>query len=1094
MNQFAGKICLLFCFCFVSMISVHSQEEKYPVAAIQKLISQDSLEKAKTIVGKNIERFKGQKQYDSLFRYIQFEGSIKMNGGDKKEALRKAETLVKLIKPNASPHFVVEALTELGWIYDDLGQHQKAYNLLESAMPYAVRNREPKNTDPAGVHYKLGYYASKIGDFKLANSHYQKSLKLLIKSGKEDWIFYNQIYNALGGMMWQEAKLDSTKYYFQEAVKVLEKTDENDIMNRYFRPALIKLNLSIVWNALGKNNEAILLSEESIAGYQEYINRSTDESRILKAKRNQCVVMDNMGSFYNTLGEHSRALQLIEYSFEQKKKLYEANDINLIISNIILAEAKIAFRDFEGAAENADAALKLLDTSPSADFYWHAAALSARATIYESLDDVDLGLEYYEKADKVFRKAMGNAYTKDFLDNIIDYSLFAAKSNKREKALALAQETYEFTHQGDFKNTLQEFYHTNNLAQVHFILKNYAEALKYSKEALAFKVITQGAKTSVTDSILNQYRKPQALLIHASSKYYLNENRDPTFLMELLEELKEGIAILEQRKKVVNNYEDVNLLINENRELIRFAEKLRLELYNLTCEEVYLDKLIALHESSIYNRIRTRLNLHENIAFQHIPDKVREREKFLRNKLVSSLNDSQTTDIAAYFEATENWETFLDSLKGRFPKYYKMRYSTLERPINDLQEKIPGNTTVIRYVFIDDRLYAFVVSSTLKELILLDYPSVRNHIADLNNKQYSPKETGALLFDLYQVLWSPLKTLIKTEKIVIVPDRELFNLSFGTLTPTPIKNFGEMATNSLLALYDISYNFSLLLYKDKGSAVNYSSEYIAFAPGFTNKMKDDYQLAIKDSTKLDKSYLTLLPQPFSEKLAQDYSRIFDGEYYINENASKELFIRQAQEHKIIHIGTHAESNNISPERSRLIFAKKMDASGQYNENSLYAFEIYTMDLSSNLAILTACETGKPSYQAGEGMISLAHAFNYAGSESILTSLWNIDEVSSTKIVGYFYEYLAEGLPKDKALRKAKLKYLTSVEGRGESPIYWAGLVLVGDSAPIPLQGGTLPMWPWIMGIGFLSIALFYLFRRWKKIAKTEKINRLTKTV
>ena len=43
--------------------------------------------------------------------------------------------------------------------------------------------------------------------------------------------------------------------------------------------------------------------------------------------------------------------------------------------------------------------------------------------------------------------------------------------------------------------------------------------------------------------------------------------------------------------------------------------------------------------------------------------------------------------------------------------------------------------------------------------------------------------------------------------------------------------------------------------------------------------------------------------------------------YINKNATKQIFENSAKEHKIIHIGTHAESNNLSPELSRLIFAK-----------------------------------------------------------------------------------------------------------------------------------------------------------------------------
>ncbi len=61
----------------------------------------------------------------------------------------------------------------------------------------------------------------------------------------------------------------------------------------------------------------------------------------------------------------------------------------------------------------------------------------------------------------------------------------------------------------------------------------------------------------------------------------------------------------------------------------------------------------------------------------------------------------------------------------------------------------------------------------------------------------------------------------------------------------------------------------------------------------------------------------------------------------------------------------------------------------------YFFSIfYDCDLSSQLTVLTACESGKPGFKDGEGMISLAHAFNCAGSESILTGLWKIDEQTS----------------------------------------------------------------------------------------------------
>lgn len=1061
---------------FLIVSSLHSQQNIATVKEIQALVEQDSLAKARLEVSRNIDFYRSEKLYDSLYNYIQFEGSFKLNNGDKKSAVAKAETLLNEIVKNASPHFVVEAITEMGWIYDDAGKHEKAYNLLKSAIPFALKNNDPQNVDLAGLEYRQGYYASKLGDFPLSKKHYRKALHLLKKSGKPDYVFYHQAYNALGGMMWQEAKLDSAKYYFQEAVNVLEKTDESDIMNRYYRPSLVKMNLAVLWNSLGKNTEAIKISEEALAGFQQYINRSTDEARTYKAKNHQCVIIDNMATFYNTLGEYSRSQELIEYSFEEKKKLFEKNDINLIISNIILAEAKTASRDFEGAAGNADTALELLETSASADLYWEAAALSTRATIYDAMDDVENAAIFYDRAQKTYLKSMGNIYTKDFLDNISEYSLFAAKNQMREKALSLAYETYNFTHTGDFKNTLQELYHIINLAQVHYLLKDYAKAEKYSDEALNFVVLTKGEKVNATDSILTHYRKPQALLINAQSKYQLNEKRNVFFLTELLQKVEEGLAILEQRKKVVNDNDDVRLLMTENQELFNFAEKLRLELYEATKKESYLDKVIALHESSIYNRIRSRLNLRDNVAFNNIPAKVLARENSLRTKMASALNDSENSSLKSYFEASAAWNIFLDSLKQEFPKYYKMRYATVEESIDDLQQKIPENTTVIRYLFIDGQLYAFVVSSKIKSMVALNYAPVKNHISKLKNDEFSVEKTRPLLYELYRALWFPLEKKVLTKKVVILPDRDLFNLSFETLTPKPMKSFEELATNSLLASYDISYNFSLLMYKDQRNGSEYNSNYIAFVPGFSEQMKNDYQRVLKDSVEMDKSYLTLLPQPFSEDLAKRYAKVFGGDYFLNTKASKELFEKRAKQHKIIHIGTHAENNNISPELSRLIFAKKIDGPQNHDANSLYSYEIYNIDLSSNLSILTACETGKPTYQAGEGMISLAHAFNYAGSESILTSLWEIDEQSSARIVQLFYDNLTKQLPKDEALRKAKLTYIANAKGRTAAPQYWAGLVLIGDTSAIDLDA-RLAWWWYVLAGAVLLALLFFILKK-----------------
>src|SRR5690606_21742850 len=111
------------------------------------------------------------------------------------------------------------------------------------------------------------------------------------------------------------------------------------------------------------------------------------------------------------------------------------------------------------------------------------------------------------------------------------------------------------------------------------------------------------------------------------------------------------------------------------------------------------------------------------------------------------------------------------------------------------------------------------------------------------------------------------------------------------------------------------------------------------------------------------------------------------------------------------------------------------------------------------------------------MISLAHAFNYAGSKSILTSLWQIDEQSSMEIIASFYGYLAQGKPKNLALRNAKLDYLSTAEGRTLHPQYWSGLVLMGDIAPVAITSST-SWWLWAsILIGFLVLIYLVQFRQ-----------------
>jgi CHAT domain-containing protein len=107
-----------------------------------------------------------------------------------------------------------------------------------------------------------------------------------------------------------------------------------------------------------------------------------------------------------------------------------------------------------------------------------------------------------------------------------------------------------------------------------------------------------------------------------------------------------------------------------------------------------------------------------------------------------------------------------------------------------------------------------------------------------------------------------------------------------------------------------------------------------------------------------------------------------------------------------------------------------------------------MKLNARLAVLSACETGTGMLQKGEGVMSMARAFVYAGCPSIVMTLWQVEDKSGVKIMENFYYYLSKGKRKDVALRMAKLNHLESSDPLTSHPHYWLGYVNIGNPEPL----------------------------------------------
>ncbi len=1037
------------------------------IRAVEASILEDQIQNADSLLKKTIEKVRANKATEQLSKLVYWQGKVELNL-NKDKSFPKALALTQYIAKNTQdPYTLYRLQIDLSKLYNENGNLTKS---IESASLAKTQAIKAKNEDAlANSYYYLGEYGLRSGNINSFFDYIKKGHQIVKGNPDKEFKIAPRILNYMGAIKYFTSEPDSALYYYQSA---LDKVGimENNPENRLYFPAAIKANMVLLKQSQNEFDEALLLAEECILLNKRFLQSSKKHPLRFRSQRNLSLAYRNLVSLYEQIGDYDKSYQIALIAYEHGKLNFEPQLLEYFSAVTLLAETKVSKKDFDGAIRILKEAKKSLDTMDGDTPLLQANYYTILGRAFYGKKDFKKAQNAYELGNKFHVLAQNEDFSSDRIFALVNLAMCYAQLGKSDKAYLLLDNTYAYQLQNSG---------SDRLLDVLLIAKARASDLSHDHPNVlntTNKFLAKNSKDSINRA--SYAFRAEAITLNVKAKYHLDKEKKLEFLKTLDSELSDAINILEKRKALIGPKESINVLIAENAEVFDFAKKINLDLYYKTNKDTYLEKTIGLHESSIYNRIRTRLNLTNTISFINLPKKIKNREESLRLKLKGSVND-----ITAFMEASTTWSRFLDSIRVQYPEYYKMRYATLTESIDHLKDNIPKNTTLVRYFFVNDELYTYIADNNQEQLIALTDRIDVGEIKSFNKFSDKIEDISDSSYSLYQQLWKPIETHINTKRIIIFPDRELFNLSFELLTPQKINSFKDFADKSLLAKHDISYNYSLLLMDKNRKPLEFEKDFVAYAPEFDSSMKENYQLAIMDSIDLDKTYLTLLPQPFSSDLVKKYSKKFKGDSFLNEKASKQLFTKNAGEHKIIHIGSHAESNNVSPELSRLIFAKNVSDSTKINDNYLYTYEIYNQNLSSNLAILTACETGKPTYQPGEGMISLAHAFNYAGSESILTSLWQIDEQSSTEIISYFYEYLSEGKRKDEALRLAKLDYLKNAEGRTLHPQYWAGLVLMGDTAPIELSSQS--NWLSYIITALLLIILIYFFLKKKRPSKHE---------
>jgi CHAT domain-containing protein len=175
----------------------------------------------------------------------------------------------------------------------------------------------------------------------------------------------------------------------------------------------------------------------------------------------------------------------------------------------------------------------------------------------------------------------------------------------------------------------------------------------------------------------------------------------------------------------------------------------------------------------------------------------------------------------------------------------------------------------------------------------------------------------------------------------------------------------------------------------------------------------------------------------------------DAVLLLGKDATETAFKRQPlDQFRILHLAVHGFADTQYPERSALVLGADPKSG---DDGLLQVREIIRLRLNAELTTLSACDSGVGKLQGQEGVSNLVEAFLVAGSKSVVASLWNVDDASTSALMEDFYKRLVQGEPTSSALRNAKLDLLARF-GDQESPYYWAAFISVGETfAPIQIK-------------------------------------------
>lgn len=655
-----------------------------------------------------------------------------------------------------------------------------------------------------------------------------------------------------------------------------------------------------------------------------------------------------------------------------------------------------------------------------------------------------------------------------------------------------------------------------NLADIAYELKEYRYCLTLVKKAWA--------ANSVDGPPLDPYKDPMAyvknykqlgvfeldLILHLKAKahhaLYLKYHKilDLKLAYESLHSL---IWFLDQESKSFQNDTDKLTSYATINQYYRRLIQLSYELHEATGAANYIYRAFEHAEGSKSMLLMEVIQSSNAMRFGELPDSLIKKGASLEKKiaeldgkllLLSNQEEPLTSEIktteAALFRFKEQQEEFLALIEFEYPKYHQAKYESRLNSLEQIQQEVlDKETALIEYVVSDSMYFIFLLEQDKKaQIFAQEVDSVKAKALKSYVKQLTtlPKlskleeeeimKMATVSQTLYQELLAPIVQVLSSDvkRLIIIPDDILSSLPFELLLTAKAKDAKMQAWPYLIREYSISYSYSaFLLLENQRTAARLNqpkSRLLAMAPHYINST---------EALNLDEASINLRKQlkdlPAAIKEVQQLEKRYRGAFLYDSLANEKNFKSLIDQANILHFAMHGLLDKDEPLTSSLVFSLSQDRS---EDNLLYAYEISKLNIEAQLVVLSACETGIGKLRGGEGLMSLARSFMYAGAPSLLVSLWQVNDEATSILMSNYYKALAKGLPKDKALQQAKLEYLAKAEGIIAHPTFWAAFIQLGDRSPVKIQA-KFNYWIllWI-GLGSFTLIGFAFFIR-KRIKK-----------